>query len=420
MQAPPELVDIGRFEHLLTEGQHQLAIGDAAAAAGSIRKALGVWNGDAYAEFADEEWALPEAQRLEELRIVAHERLVEAELACGKAVAVIAELDGLVAAHPLREGFRAQLMTALYRTGRQVDALRAYREYRQYLADEVGLDPSPALVDLERRILEHDPSLSPPQSAGEPLLGYRLGERLGSGPNGTIHWARLPGSDREYAISILDDDRVDEPDFVRTFEPPREQIASLRSPAIVPIHDHWRGPGAAYVVTRRIYGVTLRDRLRRGPMTVAEIHDLTRRVGAALVEAEQRGVRHGWLTLDNVVFDDAGNAFLVNFVICPESVSHDVADLADVIGHCVARLPANGSSKHRDAIAAVLARAIAAGTTTTMAEFVDELTARARRRGGRRPAETSEPVQGICAPSTRPTNVTSSAATESSTSCSNG
>ena len=212
-------------------------------------------------------------------------------------------------------------MTALYRSGRQVDALRAYRDYRQYLADEIGLEPSPALVDLERRILEHDASLLPAEAPDEPLLGYRLGARIGTGPNGTIYWARQPGSDREYAVSILDDERVDQPDFVRTFEATANQIASLRHPAILPIHDHWRGPGAAYVVTRRIYGVTLRDRLRSGPMTTAEIHELTNRVGTALVEAEQRGVRHGWITVDNVVLDDTGRAFLVNFVICPQTAN---------------------------------------------------------------------------------------------------
>ena len=124
----------------------------------TLRQALDVWRGDAYAEFAHEEWVLPEAQRLEELRVIAVERLVDAELACGRSAESIARLETLVAEHPLREGFRSQLMLALYRSGRQVDTCRAYRDYRTTLADEIGLDPSPALADLERRILGHDPA----------------------------------------------------------------------------------------------------------------------------------------------------------------------------------------------------------------------------------------------------------------------
>ena len=94
-------------------------------------KALALWRGEAYAEFADEDWARPEAQRLGELRVVAYERLVDAELACGRAAEVIPQIESLAAEHPLREAFRAQLMIALYRTGRQADALRVVRDYRQ-------------------------------------------------------------------------------------------------------------------------------------------------------------------------------------------------------------------------------------------------------------------------------------------------
>ena len=112
-----------------------------------LREALALWRGDAYAEFADEDWARPEAQRLEELRMVAHERLVEAELACGRAAEMIPEIESLAGEHELREAFRAQLMIALYRAGRQADALRVYRDYRGVLVEELGLDPSPALAD---------------------------------------------------------------------------------------------------------------------------------------------------------------------------------------------------------------------------------------------------------------------------------
>ena len=100
---------------------------------------------------------------------------------------VIPQIEALVAEHPLREAFRAQLMIAFYRTGRQADALRIVREYRQVLVEELGLDPSPVVTDLERRILNHDPTLMLAEPGGVPLRGYRLGERLGTGRDGTVY-----------------------------------------------------------------------------------------------------------------------------------------------------------------------------------------------------------------------------------------
>ena len=184
-----------------------------------MRDALALWRGQAYAEFADEEWARPEAQRLEELRIVAHERLVDAELANGHAVEMIPEIESLAGAHELREGFRAQLMVALYRAGRHADALRVYRDYRRLLGEELGLEPSPALAELERSVLTHDPGLMLTQQAGLPLRGYRLGERLGTGRDGTVFAARLPGLEREFAIRVIREEIADCPEFVRPSKP---------------------------------------------------------------------------------------------------------------------------------------------------------------------------------------------------------
>ena len=99
LRLPGEAFDVARFERLLTEAGSHLARGDAAGASPVLRRALALWRGDPYAEFADEEWALPEAQRLRELRIVAHERLVEAELACGRAAEMIAEIESLAGEH---------------------------------------------------------------------------------------------------------------------------------------------------------------------------------------------------------------------------------------------------------------------------------------------------------------------------------
>jgi predicted ATPase/DNA-binding SARP family transcriptional activator len=135
-------------------------------AVGLLSEALAQWRGDAFEEFADADWAIGEASRLDTMRLRALEALVDAELEVGEHAQVVARLEALVVDHPLREHFWAQLMVALYRCGRQAEALRAYQRVRVLLADELGISPSPALVELERRVLAQDPTLAwtPPQS----------------------------------------------------------------------------------------------------------------------------------------------------------------------------------------------------------------------------------------------------------------
>lgn len=174
LDVPLETIDAYRFERLARAAHELLASNDPAGAADTLRDALGLWRGAALEDVADEPWALTEAQRLNELRLGAVEDRVEADLALGRHSALVAELEELVAANPLREGLRKQVMVALYRSGRQADALSAYHEGRDLLADELGIDPSPALRELEKRILCQDPALdwqptvpaSPPEPVG--------------------------------------------------------------------------------------------------------------------------------------------------------------------------------------------------------------------------------------------------------------
>ena len=156
--APSEL-DAARFEQLLDKGGELLAHGRAEEAARVLRESLALWRGPPLADFRYEEFATNETGRLEELRMVAVERRLEAELALGHAADVVGELEALVRDHPLRERPYGLLILALYRTGRQADALRVYHEARKRLHDELGLDPSASLQQLERAILVQDPSL---------------------------------------------------------------------------------------------------------------------------------------------------------------------------------------------------------------------------------------------------------------------
>ncbi len=159
LRAGPDDVDGARFERLLDEGNRALAEGRPAAAAGLLDDALALWRGEAYADFADEQWAAPEVSRLAELRLVAREHRLAAALAEGDAAASVPALEMLAANHPLREGIGRLHALALYRTGRQADALAVLRGVRERLLDELGIDPSPALRQLESQVLLQAPEL---------------------------------------------------------------------------------------------------------------------------------------------------------------------------------------------------------------------------------------------------------------------
>ncbi|MFG6195855.1 BTAD domain-containing putative transcriptional regulator [Nonomuraea sp. JJY05] len=158
LQVEPSFVDAGLFETLI--GRAQRASGPQERAA-LLREALGLWRGDAYAEFADEPFAVAAVARLGEQRLAALEELAEARLGLGEHVLLAAELASLVAEHPLRERLRAAHVRALYLAGRQSEALAGYEELRRRLSEELGLDPGPELAALHQAILRQDPSLGP-------------------------------------------------------------------------------------------------------------------------------------------------------------------------------------------------------------------------------------------------------------------
>jgi DNA-binding SARP family transcriptional activator len=153
--APGEL-DAERFEQLADEGRRALSDDRPEHAARVLHEALSLWRGPALADFAFETFAQAEIQRLEEGRLAALEARVEADLAVGRHAELVGELQQLVAAHPLRERLHGQLMLSLYRTGRQAEALQAYRDARNVLVEQLGIEPGPELRALERTILAQD------------------------------------------------------------------------------------------------------------------------------------------------------------------------------------------------------------------------------------------------------------------------
>jgi DNA-binding SARP family transcriptional activator/pimeloyl-ACP methyl ester carboxylesterase len=151
--------DVLRFEHLAGQGR-ALATTDPETAAVVLRQAEAMWDGDAYGDLTGVSCLVPEVRRLHELRIATIEARIDTELSVGRHAAVIPELEALVDAHPLRESLRGQLMIALYRSGRQAEALRVYQRTRHVLGEELGIEPTLELQRLEELILLHDKSLA--------------------------------------------------------------------------------------------------------------------------------------------------------------------------------------------------------------------------------------------------------------------
>jgi DNA-binding SARP family transcriptional activator/class 3 adenylate cyclase len=209
LEVADDELDLARFERLVAEGRRALTGGDAARASELLRDAVALWRGPALAEFS-EPFARHEGARLEELRIGALEWRIDADLALGRHRDVVGELEALTVQHPLRERQRAQHMLALYRSGRHAEALAAYQAFRRTLADELGIEPSASLRELERSILRQDPGL---EAAHEPRPGDEAppavdgGDAVARGFDGEIGYAR--SGDVRIAFQVVGDGPVD-------------------------------------------------------------------------------------------------------------------------------------------------------------------------------------------------------------------
>jgi predicted ATPase/DNA-binding SARP family transcriptional activator len=164
LQLEPDGVDMTRFERLVRAGRRAVDEKDMDHGAQSLQKALALWRGEPLVELAGQPVGIAERARLTEIRLGAEESLVDARLALGEHAAMIGDLEAAAAAEPWRERRWAQMMLALYRCGRQADALAAYQRMRRHLAEELGLEPSEQLAELEQAILVHDAWLNAPPS----------------------------------------------------------------------------------------------------------------------------------------------------------------------------------------------------------------------------------------------------------------
>ena len=184
-------LDLVRFEQRIAAGQQALAEGRPAAAVGLLNDGLGLWRGEPLAEFADQAFAAAELSRLKELRLAALEARVDADLALGREAAIIGDLESLVNANPYRERFRAQLMLALYRAGRQAEALAVYADTRRLLIDELGIEPGEQLRELHGAVLAQDPGLRPAGSAWNEPAGTGRPRVMPPGTARRPDWRRV-------------------------------------------------------------------------------------------------------------------------------------------------------------------------------------------------------------------------------------
>jgi DNA-binding SARP family transcriptional activator/WD40 repeat protein len=332
-----ESVDAHRFETLVAAGRER-SVDAPAGAASLLREALALWHGEPFGGVAEAPILRAEIHRLTELRLTAVEDRVAADLDAGRHVQVATELEALTREHPFRERLHALHMLALYRSDRQADALHAYHRARRWLAEELGIDPSPELQSLERRILVQDPQLMPLRTqagsgvvmvAGDAPLpgglsavrGFELRETSGGGRFGTTYRAYQASVGREVAVKVLDGEFARQTAFVQSFELRARRLAELDHPHVLPLLDWWREPEAAYVVTPWMRGGNLLRAFRQGPWSLSAALKMVDQVGSALDSAHRRGVVHGDLKAANVLLDADGNARISDFSIVPSLIA---------------------------------------------------------------------------------------------------
>jgi DNA-binding SARP family transcriptional activator/CheY-like chemotaxis protein len=215
LDVEPSAVDARVFADLAERGRAALADEDAERAAALLRRAEDLWRGPALADLAEAPFARAAAARLDELRLGAVDDRVDADLALGRHAALVAELEQSVRDRPMRERPRAQLMLALYRSGRQAEALSRYRDARRILHEELGLEPGRQLRELERAVLRQDPDLAwqpPPVTGAAPVAGAALaaGADLAAGGAPVAGVAPATGGDgrpteRPGRVLVVDD-----------------------------------------------------------------------------------------------------------------------------------------------------------------------------------------------------------------------
>jgi DNA-binding SARP family transcriptional activator len=408
----PAELDAAQFEQLIFEGRDALAAGAAPEAVQLLDQAMTLWRGPPLADFRYEPFAQAEIARLEELELACLEERNDAHLALGSAGALTAELSRMVADHPLRERLRGQLMLALYRSGRQTEALDAYREFRNTLREELGLEPSSGLQELEAAILRHDPVLAPgAATSGAPLarrpvtvlcvalqLTPRSGAALDPETHGVVnehvvsgltavlerHGGKLAASDSEHLMGVFGVTTLHEDDALRAVRASLEARETLIAEAGALPRRH-----GANLVYR--FGLATGEALVGGPGPLGFAGDVGTRA-VTLAEAAGPGEiligpRTQQLTAGAIQTDDTGSdRFLLRSIhagVRPLAVRLDAPLVGR--GEEMRRLDAAYARAVRDRVTMTVTVTGEAGLgkTRLIQEFAERLGGRAHALTGR-------------------------------------
>jgi len=340
LNATAEEIDAARFEAIVREAK-SLASADPVAAAARFSDALTMWRGAPLADLAHEPSLRGEAARLEELHLSAMEHRIAAEIAAGEHSTVVSELEALTSRYPLRERMWANLMLALYHSGRQAEALSTYERAREVLSTELGTDPSVQLQRLHEQMLRRDPalgSLEPGPSTVRPsridlppgteFASYRIDNTLGRGGMSVVYLAEHEWLQRKVALKVLAPQLAEDDRFRERFIRESRLAASLDHPNVIPIYEAGGSGGDLFIAMRYVEGSDLRTLLHEGgALDPARAIAIVRQAAAALDAAHEKGLVHRDVKPGNVLLararseDEAEHVYLSDFGLTKRSAS---------------------------------------------------------------------------------------------------
>jgi basic membrane lipoprotein Med (substrate-binding protein (PBP1-ABC) superfamily)/DNA-binding SARP family transcriptional activator/tRNA A-37 threonylcarbamoyl transferase component Bud32 len=314
LHAETEEIDAARFEAMVRSAKAEIRT-DPARAADELGDALALWRGPPLSDLSEEPSLRGEIARLEELHLSATEHRISAEIAMGGHSTVVSELDALTARYPLRERMWANLMLALYRLGRQAEALAAYQRARQVLAEELGAEPSAELQHLHEKILRGDPELggreAPERPAVRPsrvdlqpgtqVASYRILRTLGRGGMSVVYVAEHEWLQRKVALKVLAPQLADDDRFRDRFVRESRLAASLDHPNVIPIYEAGAWGEDLFIAMRFVEGSDLRTVLREGALEPGRAIGILRQVASALDAAHEQGLVHRDIKPANVL-----------------------------------------------------------------------------------------------------------------------
>ncbi|HET7929039.1 MAG TPA: BTAD domain-containing putative transcriptional regulator [Actinomycetota bacterium] len=339
LHAETEEIDAARFEAMVRAAKAELQT-DPSKAAAALSEALTLWRGSPLSDLSDEPSLRGEIARLEELHLSATEHRIAAEIAMGGHSTVVSELEALTARYPLRERMWANLMLALYRSGRYAEALSTYQRAREVLSAELGAEPSAELQRLHERILRRDPSLERAEPArpavrpsrvdmppGTEFAGYRIERILGRGGMSVVYLAEQTAMQRKVALKVLAPQLAEDERFRERFVLESRLAASIDHPNVIPIYEAGEHDGELFIAMRYVEGTDLRTVLRDGPLDAARTIAIVRQVAEALDVAHEQGLVHRDVKPANVLLarrrgsESGEHAYLSDFGLTKRSAS---------------------------------------------------------------------------------------------------